>query len=47
VSTTLKKGKRKMNSAKVKSIAMAVGAGLVAIYLANKIPAIKKIVGGV
>lgn len=33
--------------ANAKKIAFAVGAGLLAIYLANRIPAIKKIVGGV
>lgn len=31
---------------KVKKLAMGVAVGLLAIYIANKVPAIKRIVGG-
>ncbi len=44
---TQKNFKKVEKMANAKKIAIAVGCGLLAIYIANKIPAVKKIVGGV
>jgi len=35
-----------MNSGLLKKVALGVGMGLLAIYIANKVPAVKRIVGG-
>lgn len=35
-----------MNKAVLKSVVIGVACGLAAIYIANKVPAVKKLVGG-